>query len=260
MKVRTFALLGSSVLETVRHKLMATVEQWRSDWGLERLELDVECGRAWEAAPISSSVPWQHTCAAGDKEVWLAWQPELVRYVQRHVFPPDQRHAVSMKGGGSMAADGAEQAVRRLSAQIAAAAGVPETSGRSASVMTPDAAMTSDGSGAVTVRIWLGEQPIHCLLNHACVREIGRMQHGAPSLAGVVGDLSKVPVTLPIELGQAEVEIGSLLTLAVGDVIRLNTSVDKPLTVRGPGGKALFNAHLGIVGQQVAIEIAGRGE
>ncbi|MFO7265457.1 MAG: flagellar motor switch protein FliM [Bacillota bacterium] len=73
-----------------------------------------------------------------------------------------------------------------------------------------------------------------------------------------VGELRKqvetmtVPVT--VTLGEATVTVGELLDLAVGDVIRLNTSTRQLLEVR-VGEKTKFLARPGRIGGRLAVEI-----
>jgi len=57
-----------------------------------------------------------------------------------------------------------------------------------------------------------------------------------------------------VTLGEATVTVGELLDLAVGDVIRLNTSTRQLLEVR-VGEKTKFLARPGRIGGRLAVEI-----
>lgn len=262
MRTRPFALLGASVVNEVSRRITKGVEAWRSEWGLDNLPVDVECMRAWEASSQHRNNSWQLRCGTPGKSVWLGWQPELERFLQRQMFPSDQRHLMQSQSMSSIAAEGAEAAVKAMVDRIAQAfacqddgIGVRDTTG-------PEENAFIAASGALLVRIKLGEQTVTCLIDHECVRTAAghtAAKPAEPIVRGArQGAFNKIPVTLPIEIGQVEVDVGNLLTLAVGDVIRLNTSVDRPLSVYGPGQQVLFNAHLGALEGKIAVEVVRR--
>lgn len=260
MKLRPFALLSASVLERTNRRLTEALEEWRTGWGLDMLDIRVECVRAWDAEPAQPALQWQRCYAQGKKSVWIAWQPEFFKYVQRHLFPPDQRHVLRSESAISLASEGAEKALLACSGRIAGAAGFADMDMHGTDI--PPAAVFDRGSGAVFACIKVGEQSIACVLSYDC---ICAMSHSpAPQAAAALprtdigAALRRVPLALPIEIGQVEVEVGALMTLAVGDVIRLQASVDKPLTVYGPDRNALFDGYLGTVERNVALEVVRR--
>ncbi len=61
-------------------------------------------------------------------------------------------------------------------------------------------------------------------------------------------------VPVKVSLGEATVTVRELLDLSVGDVIRLDTRTDEPLSVR-VGDKRKFLAKPGRVGSRLAVEI-----
>lgn len=260
MQVQPFALLGASILDKIMRDVVSVMETWRSEWGLEKLSIAAECIRAWEASPQQRNMPWQMRYAGTGKEAWMAWQPELTRFIQRQMFPSEQRHAIQLLSAPSIAAATAEEAVHRLASQLAGMLSFHTDDGKSMEAGRPKDAFFSVGSGALLVRITLGDQIVSCLLDHACVQAVAgnalpRRDDPIPQ-SGFHNALENISVTLPIEIGQAEVNVENLLTLAVGDVIRLDTSVDKPLTVVGPAQEALFDGYLGTLEGKIAIEVA----
>ena len=261
MKLRPYALLGATVLNETARRLTAAAEDWRSAWGLDMLDIHVECTRAWQAEFLQSPLQWQRCCTEQEKSVWVAWQPEFFRYIQRQLFPPDQRHMAQPKRMLSLASDGAEKALLALSDHIAGVAALGDPSRHNSEA--PPVAVFQHGSGAVCARIQVGEQSAMCLFNRECVGAVSprTMPHAAalPTM-DIRKALSGIAVTLPIEIGQVDVEVGALMTLALGDVIRLSTSVDQPLTVYGPERKALFDGYLGVMDKSVALEVVRRGK
>ena len=260
MKLRPFALLSTSILNRTNRLLAEALEEWRTAWGLDMLDIRIECVRAWDAEPAQPALPWQRCYAQGQKSVWIAWQPEFFRYVQRHLFPPDQRHVLRPGGEISLASEGAEKATLAFSERVAGAAGLAVTDAHGTHI--PPSAVFDRGSGAVFARIRVGEQSAACVFNYDCIRAMNDTPASQAAAALPVADirtaLRNIPLALPIEIGQAEVEVGALMTLAVGDVIRLQASVDKPLTVYGPERNALFDGYLGTVERNVALEVVRR--
>ena len=145
MKLRPFALLSTSILNRTNRLLAEALEEWRTAWGLDMLDIRVECVRAWDAEPAQPALPWQRCYAQGQKSVWIAWQPEFFRYVQRHLFPPDQRHVLRPGGEISLASEGAEKATLAFSERVAGAAGLAVTDAHGTHI--PPSAVFDRGSG-----------------------------------------------------------------------------------------------------------------
>ncbi|MBX6377788.1 MAG: flagellar motor switch protein FliM, partial [Clostridia bacterium] len=66
--------------------------------------------------------------------------------------------------------------------------------------------------------------------------------------------LADVPVWIVAELGQAELAVGELLSLAVGDVIRLDRRVEDGVRLR-VDGTVKFVAKPGLVGNRVGVKV-----
>ncbi|HYD61591.1 MAG TPA: FliM/FliN family flagellar motor C-terminal domain-containing protein [Noviherbaspirillum sp.] len=209
-------------------------------------------------------MPWQLRCGAAGKSAWFGWQPEFVRVIQRQMFPSDQRHLMQSKSIPSIAADAGDAAAKGIVDRIVEALGLQADCCHVSDATGPEENAFALASGALLVRIKLDEHTIVSLLDHGCMRaEAGYA--GAKSVAPIQRDavnraFGRIAVTLPVEIGEVEVDVGSLLTLAVGDVIRLETSVDQPLTVFGPERKPLFDAHPGVLEGKIAVEVVRRSD
>lgn len=250
MRLRPFALLGDGVLAGARRALGAAVDAWCADWGVARDELVVECLRAWDGADQLPAAPaWRAPWRAGDAALALAWPDELPAQLQRLLFGADRQHAP---------ATGAA-AWRDLLRALAAAL-LP--GGVAAAEAMPAAADDwRHASGALLLVVRVGKQTCHAVLNAAAVARLG---------GGAAAPLAKLPaqdypqllaplaVRLPVTLGQARVDLGGLLRLAVGDVIRLDTAADRALPVRAADAPApvLFGGYLGRRGEDLALELA----
>lgn len=263
MSVRPFMLVGGDVLAAAQGLLEAVLGDWCADWGVPREELLVECLRAWEAQPRLPAVPlWRRAWRAGDHEWALAWPAEGQQPLQRLMFVPDR--AVADAGVAGLAAATAGAAWQDLLQRWAnvLVPGADADDARPA----PARAAWQHASGAVLVELRLGRQVCHGVLSGMAVQALARqaalrgLLRTAPSAAlpslDYMALLAPLPVRLPVELGRVEVDLGSLVKLGVGDVIRLDVAADRPLGVAGATGKILFDGYLGLSDGMVALEVA----
>jgi flagellar motor switch/type III secretory pathway protein FliN len=263
MKPRPYLLIGAELLGAVRAMLDAAAGQWCADWGVVRDAVTLDCHRAWsgEAQALLPS-NWQASWRAGDGALHQAWSAEWPVQVQRALFAPDRSQGPA-SGTALIAKAGAAAACRAWSQQLA-------TLTLPGGVADPDPAApaTADGayaSGALLLALRIGKQ-VHCaLLNHHAVQALGEQAvlRGAirrePALPLAPVDyrqsLADVPLALTVEAGRARVGLGSMMSLGVGDVIRLDTGADFPLQVAGPSGAVLFDAYLGLADGDIALEV-----
>ncbi len=265
MAVLPFVLLGDGQLAAARALLAALATDWGADWGVGRDGLLLECRRAWEArASLPAAPTWQACWQGAGGALWLAWPGELPGQLQRTLFGPERQAGLRAGGGaGTLAASCAGAAWQDLCARLGALAGADAVAGDG---HMPPAAHWRHTSGAVLLTVRLGKQLCHGLLDGAAVQallEQARLRGRLPArpvrspLAALdyAQVLAAVAVRLPVALGQAQVALGSLAALAVGDVIRLDRAADRPLAIAAPSGPVLFGAYLGTVEQRLALEL-----
>ncbi|MDN5293741.1 MAG: flagellar motor switch protein FliM [Eubacteriales bacterium] len=71
--------------------------------------------------------------------------------------------------------------------------------------------------------------------------------------------LEKAKVSIAVELGKSQITVRELLDLQKGDVITLNTGVNKPVAIK-IGDKVKFYGIPGTVGSKLAVKVIGRAE
>jgi hypothetical protein len=123
--------------------------------------------------------------------------------------------------------------------------------------VAPDA--WQGGSGAVLARLLCGRSTLQLLLDPQAVaalapaRPAGTAAMAPCSLQKLAGSAR---VALPVCLGTVQLDLASLMSVQVGDVIRLDAAASQPLPVLAPDGAApLFYGHLGRAGQMLALEV-----
>ena len=258
MKVRPYALLGSALLGRIERQVGLVASTWSAEWGFDAVDVAVSCQRSWEVLSPRGEV-WQQSYQQGEGRAWLSWSPEFLKTVQRQIFPADQRHAFQAGDTAPIATDGAQKAVAALADAIAQAFGFSSALLNTDNDRKPAQELFEYASGAILMVLKIGEQSIKCLLNYPGVQVQHRPPDSKPAAQLPRVDLTKAlsatPIPLKVSAGQVEVGVGNFMTLALGDVIRLPISIDKPLTVLGPDNGILFGAHLGKQGQSLAIEV-----
>lgn len=258
MRHRPYTLLGENVLAALRGAFDAAVDGWCRDWGVARDEIIVECLRAWEgAAQLPAAPAWRAPWQSHERGLAVAWPDALPAHMPPLLFGADRPHAPAAGGAHTAAAAGAA-AWQALLGALAQAA-VPGAAVAD-HAMPPAADDWRYASGALLLVVRVGRQVCHAVLNAAAVA--GHAGATAPDAPLAAVDyprlLARQPVLLAVTLGQARVDLGSLLQLNVGDVIRLDTAADRALPVRAPGAAAavLFGGYLGRRGDDMALELA----
>ncbi len=263
MEVRSFRLLSASVLGAVKLQLDGLLDRWCTDWGVQQGGMQVDCIRAWDASPQQMAMQWQRSYVDKERVLHFSWPAELATHVQRKMFPSDLRHVVHPTQSSLIAAGASEKAIYSLLDHIAASFSLKNKTEQTGKASQSTSHEFTRGSGAIFAGIRLGEYSFGCLFNGECIDSLSDQikppMDKMPFQVDYKKALRSVVVSLPVEVGQAEVDIGSLMQLGVGDVIRLDTSIDKPVVVSSPDGHRLFNGHIGTSKNAVAIEIV-RGE
>lgn len=265
MVVRPYALPGRSALAAVRRALEGALDAWCADWGVPRQQFGVDCQRAADGGTLNAPA-WRQARGADEALVWLGWTQELAPQLQRLMFAPDRRHGPQGATAPRMAAAAAETALSALAdalaqttlkAVLSDADGFGRVDQPDDGDPAPPPQVWLDGAGTVRAEIRIGKHACTCLLSHAVVRALAPTPVALPTLAPVhyAAALDHLPVLLHVGIGGAEVGLGSLMALGVGDVIRLDTLAEQPLAIQGPNGAVLFGGYLGTVDGALAVEV-----
>ena len=262
MEIRPYALLKSSLLRQLEQRFDATLSTWRAAWGITSSDgTAVSCTRSWDAPQREEK--WKahflsDSKTGSAKSIWLGHPDDFAKSLQRQMFPSDGRQVALPDGRISLASDGGATAARALQDAIAAECGFMAVHATDEKNARPPAELFQHASGAVLISLKAGEQVLKVLLNHAAVESLLGARETVLldrlHKVDLANALQHSAVSLKVGLGQVEVPVGQLLTLAAGDVIRLSAPIEKPLPVAGPDGQVLFGAHLGMSGGAKAIE------
>jgi hypothetical protein len=264
MEVRDFRLLGAATLDAVRARAAVAVAAWAGQWGVAADACQVLCARPGsELAGVAWEARWEARWETGSRQLWLAFPPALQQSLQRAMFGRDDRPAGFGAAPGQLAALAAERAADALGAALAGA--LLDADGgqcvQSGAPTQPPAHLLARGAGTLCVTVAVGAARCRILLDGASVAAfvpaaVPAREPLAP--VALLKALHATPVRLAVRLGQAELGLSALMSVAVGDVIRLGRAADAPVEVLAPDGGALLRAYPGQTQGMVAIEIDGR--
>lgn len=262
MQVRPFRLLSGSVLAAVERELGAAVRNWADQWGIASTALSFSVQASNDA--VLDDVRWRQHWQQDERALWLSWQAPLLLELQTAIFPADHGNPASQRP--RIAPQGAEQALDALLALLVKAQLPGSVAAVRSTQSEPPESVFAHASGALVLQISLGKQRCYCLLNDAAVQAFLEHHGVRPSLhkLGILPKLNYLhalrhtSIRLPVTVGEAQVALGNLLTVGIGDVIRLDAAIDGPVRVMGPHGGRLFDAYLGKVQDSVAVELVSR--
>lgn len=255
--VRPLRLLAKSRLSTLHDKAWAALQAWGQDWGIDAGLLKLDCWRAWEAAGQAQPA-WQEQWtglwfngSAGN--IWPELPRQLASIWWGSGSSPSANPPSSAAGRGTLADQSSTAAAEDLIERLRTLCSVPGVPGAPAPAL-PDC--FAWGSGAVILHIGIGQTTLLALLAEPQAL-LGPESVGParPKPAPLHHGIGRQPVTLQVEVGQSMVPLSALLTLAPGDVIRLDRPIDQPARIMAPASVALFAGYLGKIGDQVAVEL-----
>jgi hypothetical protein len=245
MQSRPYILLGESRLAALRAALEAALRPWQQAWGLAPERIECVALRAGAAALWTPRAAFEGDAGA---QAWLAWPDELGGALERALCG-----AAPGKGLAQALAARAQEALLQ-------ALGTAVPGGRRVGALAPASVLYAAGSGAALVQLHFGRQALAVLLDHAAVRALAPAAPAAlPPLppCDLQAAVGTATLALPVQLGSIELDLADLMAVRVGDVIRLGRSTEQPLPVLAPDGAGpLFHAHLGKVGQALAVQAA----
>lgn len=258
MAVQPYVLTSQAVLSQLQQRIAGRVGQWCTDWGVAPDAVTVTCQRAWEAgAPSGTAEGCMYQ--SQDKLLGLWTTLHCAAGMQKLLFSVDHRFEGQSMRPESMAAHVAREALQALQQvvrdDVLGIASVEQAG-------LPPAQGWRPGAGSVLVCIAIEEHALFAWMNLASVADLAPapVKAALPPIAAGAWQraLAPVAVRLPVEIGAAVIDVAGLLSLAVGDVIRLDALLERPVPVKSVTGEMVCGAYLGRVGEHMAIEVCQR--
>lgn len=285
MVVRPFVLHEQKNLELLRQRITTVLEQWCGDWGLpvaSALQIGVMPGPAGgQTAPLGFS-EFLASCRAAFKDARDSFEYRLFSYS----FMAEAQVAetcvicstdVCAELSGQLIAGRDEShpeppavdtqglSVRLLSKLFGDLFGRLPGEHRPVYPEVEDLIQkfASPGSGALAVRATVGHGIFYLLLSLPALQQLfdithaephGKLPH-KPKKQDYLGFCPDAWVTMEVKLPPLKTRIADIQGLAVGDVLKLECELDRPLDLYIDGVKRSQQVYLGSVDDTRAIKL-----
>jgi flagellar motor switch/type III secretory pathway protein FliN len=274
VSARSLAWWSPPALHTLSGPLQACWRQWCTQW-----EFDATSVESFNSAAVPdlehASYGWYVVgyLDSGEAALWIG-VPGFgsMDWIMTHLFGSDAVDGPADQPQASVAELVTQQAWLELGRGLAHALGlIPVADPRPLPQAFPERDLQR-WSGAVDMALGLSPGPIDGILLHIGDR-VAALQHNRirepssrPSkrsaLVSVTEALRTRPVALSVNLSSVQIDIGTLQSLRVGDVIALPQSLDEPLALQwvaaaadDPCTAAICQAHLGRRAGHLAVEL-----
>ena len=220
---------------------------WAHDW-LGVLETSVTCAAA--DGTQGACEAWFKLGTSGQAQAWIDMDAHASEKISTALFGADMSPAA-----GTVASALVRNASDALRTRLAASLGLEADAPGSPA----EAVSLQPWGGDVIVSLSSPGMSLRVLLNGVCAGGLLAGDKVAGAAAGELpllqDALSPVRTRASIELTPLEMSVGSLLEIRLGDVLRLEQSLDEPLHVK-IGDQRVCSGHLGRSGIFKAVELA----
>lgn len=256
---------SAAALEVLARELNRVFDAWAQRWDLS-LEPAVAFNAHEAPGAPADAAQWQAWCDdAGPSATWC-WAAiasgDLRAKLADTLYGSPSHASSSVRSAASIAQGVAGRALRDLEDELAKLLVATDGSTQAATGTPPSRAW----SGDVRVRLpWCGtELWLHLrasrvapLLESARRRWVGKTQ---ALDASVLSAIAHQPLRLRVEMNPTELDLGTLQSLRLGDVLTLGHPLEAPLTLHAANapsgaGTAVCNAYLGARQGKRAIEL-----
>jgi hypothetical protein len=260
MELRPYRLSGSSGLRRVAGLVANAAAEWAARWGIDGSGLSVQCQPASAAAgpELEAGYLWRQRWHGNGASVWCTWSAQPGTEFARLMFPGSEgEHALEASiapAMGSAALDALLETLQQIGCEIRPAVTQLQPA--------PDGAAVH-ASGYVVIGMQVGPVRMRLLADSGWVAQslaAGPAADATPALAplrpvALGKSIERVAVPLTVIAGEVEIGAGSVLTIGVGDVIRLGTAADEPFALVLPDGATLCHGLIGRSGGGLAVEV-----
>jgi hypothetical protein len=258
MAERPFKIFGSHERAALGSAIETALRDWAAAWLPQPVSLRIRSGPLAELQAQVAERPregWAVHRADSGASVALAAGADDLRELSLVLCGVPAERGPAYRARSPLAEAIAPKALRELAGYLLGQRVVQETKARPAD---DDAR----GSASYAAAVAIEAASLTLLLDPTWTLE--RLKAGLPKpaparLAGRRSAVDGERVALHAVAGWAELEIGLLQGLRVGNVIALDTRIDRPMALATASGGVLCAARLGAVAGGKAVSLIGRG-
>jgi len=245
---RTYLLFGESELRHLADKLEPVVLTWSSQW-LHEVLFEIHCSHA--VAPTKNDSDWWYAKPGNGWGIFLQNPAELTNGLALAMFEDFSESNGLGNTLSPLVNDCIQEAVIDLALGVIRALSSTATTRPLLISETPEHDHFLEGKGSIQVSLHSSSISILLLVpspfSEASLRATTTPKSTAAStpLANPMEMIQRRTLTLTAMLGDAEIDIGTLQQITVGDIIRFDTPIDKPASLVANDGTLLCQGHLG---------------
>lgn len=247
-------LLGASRRQRLVQLLRQAVEEWRQQWsGGSHLAFEVDVAEALCRKPAASvGRAFAFSAAAGEHRLLAISVPLEAQYELLGIPAPRS----IIEGGGETASAVVAEALRALCSKLARSPGVNVTA------LAAEKVPSVWGQYGLTVTVKTAGERV--LLRARLFPELlvamlpSQPVKAAEPLVSRRSAIGMEPVGVQAWLGEAEVSLGELANLQIGDVILLEANLSGAGHLALPDGRELAQIRLGSAAGSRAVSVVGR--
>ena len=225
------------------------LRDWAVQWGGQGLQVEVA---PLPPGGLATSASWLCVTGSGDRDgVWLTHPDTSARPLAAVLCDDEGDGVVATRHGGSMSLAVAREAARALGAALCA------HFDWSAADDAPCELPSGSERGGLNLSVGVGDAHLRMVLSAGVARAVaGRVSSPSVTpLAALQDAIGRRAISLNVDLRPVRLEIGSLCSLAIGDVVALDHKLDEPVMLYAEDASPVAEAHLSRTGSQKAIRL-----
>lgn len=257
--VRPFILRGSSELSAVCKPVKEIAQQWFEDYFPSGKEICATCQRAeqYENTALLSQKDWIHVANSKGHGLWVMVGVESLKGIGSAVFGGFTPSLVGEKASG-ITATALNKILVELPSRLLLMASADDSQDQmQITTGTLPHILTQRASGALMIELTIPDR-ILLLVGPELASVIIGQSIPKKSMDKLDDPMVKI-TTKYIELytciGKAELDLGTLQTITVGDVIKLNTRMDDLVKVISIDGQTVCKGFLGFHRDHKALQL-----
>jgi flagellar motor switch protein FliM len=257
VNVSPYLLLKNSVAEAISRQAEVCLEKWANSWQVGTKSRAVCISACSHKPELFVSDKWSQKHLQNGSTAWFFVPLTLHRKLEHCLFGLETVDATSAKRQSSaLASKVVTEALDELVDALINAICQLEIQAESA-FFSPPKQLFKRGSGAVICDVYIGENALEILLPDAAISHWRKSQsvHSNPAVTSLHDALKNLTVKMNVEVSDAELTLGYLSTLAIGDVLKLPNKLDQTLKVITDDGVTVCHAHLGSASGVMAVEV-----
>jgi flagellar motor switch/type III secretory pathway protein FliN len=262
VNVTPFRLIKNRTLEQLSAQAHIVLARWSKNWG-SSANYKVLCEPAAQTyTHLIGSAHWHERQLLAGASFWTNSNGAMLDAIGSALFPQKDSHVFNNENlssdiASSVVCDAYEDLIATLIYDVTGESPNPRLATDATCVPKQ---LFQNGAGSVLFTLNFAKNTMYLLVPHQVLRleflsDLDRPSQQYAGTSSLQVALSNTPVKLSVEVGYAELSVGDMETLTIGDVIALTAPVTNEMRVIGPNKTLVCHAQLGVQDGQIVIEV-----